>query len=155
MARFLFHCAHQQDPPTKKERHIEKESIMESEQQVLIYAPAINKASSAIAGFQKEMENLVMVESMEVCRTITSLSRRLRRFESRPEVVVLLAADKKDLSELLAIRSLFRDLRIILLLPDREPETISKGHTLMPRFLAYCDSNFRDVTAVLNKMLKG
>lgn len=125
---------------------------MGSDQQVLVYAPTGKKAP-ALTGF-RGMESLLTVEDVEICRTLGSLSQRLRRIEDRPSVLILFAMDERDLSELLAMRALFRDLRIILLLPDRERETISKGHSLMPRFLAYCDGNFRDVAAVLNKMLK-
>jgi hypothetical protein len=149
----LFLLKFRREHQHKKAVLITKENAVESDQQVLVYVPLKNK-TPAMAGFEEEMENLKVAENVEICQTIASLSRRLRRFEDRPGVVVLLAPGKGDLSELLAIRSLFRGLRLILLLPDREPETISKGHTLMPRFLAYCDGNFGDVAAVLKKMLK-
>lgn len=126
---------------------------MDSECQVLVYAPARNRAP-AMARFEGEIENLGVAYDTCICSTIGTLSQRLRRFEGRPGVMVLFAADRSDLAELIAIRSLFRDIRIILLLPDRAPETVSKGHSLMPRFLAYCDGNFKDVAAVLDKMLK-
>ena len=44
-------------------------------------------------------------------------------------------------------------LRLILILPDREKGTISKGHLFRPRYLTYADGDFLDVAAVLAKMI--
>ena len=69
-------------------------------------------------------------------------------------MAVLLAASKGQLSELLSLRELLNDVRIILILPDRGRETISQGHLLRPRFLSYADGDLTDVIAVLSKMLE-
>ena len=49
----------------------------------------------------------------------------------------------------------FRRLRIILVLPDRAPETIKIGYQLEPRFLSFVDKGFSEVKAVLKKMTAG
>jgi hypothetical protein len=64
-----------------------------------------------------------------------------------------LASSREDLEAILSIVELFYDLRIILILPDRKKETISKGLKLYPRYLSYADGDFSDVAAVLEKML--
>ncbi|RKX60288.1 MAG: hypothetical protein DRP28_01560 [Thermodesulfobacteriota bacterium] len=102
---------------------------------------------------QRLIEGLVSEDNIEICMTIESLSQRLRQPTYDLSIAVLLAADSQDLTELLSIRDLIWDLRLILILPDRETGTIAKGHTLRPRFLTYLDSDFADVTAVLKKML--
>ncbi|NVM22502.1 MAG: hypothetical protein HWN68_12065 [Desulfobacterales bacterium] len=93
------------------------------------------------------------INEVELHRTIDSLSRRLRRPTYDVAVAVLLAATKEDLLDMLSIRDLIRNLRIILVLPDTEDATIAQGHSLRPRFLTYADSNFAEVAGVLNKML--
>ena len=70
------------------------------------------------------------------------------------DIAVLLAASHKELQELLSIKELLQHIRIILLLPDHENETIANGHKLYPRFLSYCDGNLDDVAAVLSKMIQ-
>ena len=91
---------------------------------------------------------------MEVFRNIESLAQRIRRpLPNRFNIVILLAASREDLADILSIRYLFHDVSIILVLPDQEAETIAKGHTLRPRFLTYTDSDFEEVAAVLNKMI--
>ena len=44
-------------------------------------------------------------------------------------------------------------LRVILILPDADPQTIARGHNLRPRYLSNIQSDFQDVAAVLRKML--
>ena len=103
---------------------------------------------------QKVISAIVPREQIELFRSIDSLSRRLCVATYNLNVAVLLASSRKDLSEILSIRDLFRDIRIILILPDRDRDTISQGHKLYPRFLSYVDDNFADVAAVLEKMLR-
>ena len=61
---------------------------------------------------------------------------------------------EKELLEIHSMRDLFRDIRIVLILPDRSGDTVSMGFKLFPRFVSYADGNFMDVAAVLNKMLE-
>ena len=92
-------------------------------------------------------------ENLEIIRSFRSLAERLYRIPKRIAVMVLLAADQKQLSELVSISELMEDLRIILVLPDREGKTFSRGNTLRPRFLTYTDHGIDDVAPVLRKML--
>lgn len=118
---------------------------------LLFYATVTNGPGKRL---QRVIEGLVPRKRTETYRTIDSLARRLRRPRYDLAVVVLLAAGKQDLLDLLSIRDLLEDLRIVLLLPNRQKDTIAKGHTLRPRFLTYADSDFSDVAAVLRKMLE-
>ena len=68
-------------------------------------------------------------------------------------IAVLEANSMDELKDLVSLHDLFLDIRIILILPDRERETISNAHKLRPRFLAYADSDFESVKVVLKKML--
>jgi len=90
---------------------------------------------------------------IETYTTLDTLSFRLRRPKHGVTLAVLLAATKAELMGLLSLRDLFQDVRIILILPDRKKETITKGHTLYPRYLSYADGDFKDVAAVLEKMM--
>ncbi|MCG6535460.1 MAG: hypothetical protein L7F78_12400, partial [Syntrophales bacterium LBB04] len=69
-------------------------------------------------------------------------------------IAVICVSSQKEFSSLLAIKDLFKDMRIILILPDRERATVSKGHGLKARFLSYKDSDFSDVAAVLHHMVE-
>jgi hypothetical protein len=96
---------------------------------------------------------LVPLSQIETHRKIESLNRRLRRLANNLDIAVLLASNKEDLLDLLALRDLFWNLRIILIIPYRKSETVAMGHMLRPRFLSYADGDFKDVAALLEKML--
>ncbi len=86
-------------------------------------------------------------------QTIGTFSQKLRQPQSEPSIAVLLAGTQEDLLDILSIQNLLERTCIILILPDRNEDTISKGHTLFPRFLADVDGDFNWVIAVLKKML--
>ncbi len=67
-------------------------------------------------------------------------------------IAVLLPAGKSELIDIIALKNLFGDMPIILVMPDRQSNTISLGYKLRPRFITYADSDFLDVAAVLMKM---
>jgi hypothetical protein len=101
---------------------------------------------------QKMIEEIVPKNNLEIYRTIENFSRRFRKpVDNLPITAVLLASCSEDLVGFLSIRDLLRDVRIILILPDRDEDTIAQGHTLRPRFLSYTDSDFSDIVAVLEK----
>lgn len=102
---------------------------------------------------EKVIRAFVPQMQVEIYRTHDSLCRRLLQSTYDIHIAVFLATTKEELSEILSVRHLFSDIRIILVLPDREHDTISKAHALRPRFVTYADSDFLDVAAVLSKML--
>jgi hypothetical protein len=67
-------------------------------------------------------------------------------------IVILVANSKKELSGFFSIRDQLSDMRTVLILPDREDDTLSQGHALYPRFLSYIDSDFAALSKVLEKM---
>jgi len=117
---------------------------------VLFYTKQNDLAAEQL---QSVIELLVLKDQLEMCRTFDSLSRTLCRPSNKLDIAVLAAANGKDLLKILSLRDLLSDIRIILILPDRKPDTISKAHSLGPRFLTYLDSNVEELQSVLSKML--
>lgn len=96
---------------------------------------------------------LVQKKQLENYSSIQELTKRLQQPRKEEAVGIFLPENTEDLSNLLSINHLVRDVRIILVLPDRNEKTISIGHSLRPRFLTYADGNFNDVAAVMSKMI--
>ncbi len=82
-----------------------------------------------------------------------TLANRLVRLDYADAIVVLVAKEKKELARLRLKLPRTRLSRIILILPDREPETIKTGYGFEPRFLSFIDSDFGKIKAVLRKMI--
>ena len=87
----------------------------------------------------------------EFFQSIDTFSQKLRQPQGYQSVAILLASTQEELTDILTIRNLLDNVRIILIVPDRDKETISKGHILYPRFLTYVDSDFNWIAAVLKK----
>lgn len=118
---------------------------------LLFYASTTHDATKRL---KKVIETVVPGENREVCRDIRGLSQRLREPAEEQRIVVLSVSNQQDLSSLQSIRNLLSDDPIIVILPDREADTITMGHSLHPRFLTYLDSDFVELAGVLVKMLK-
>lgn len=121
-----------------------------SEEKVFLYSKTNTVAGKRL---QRVLETFVTKENLEVFMTIVGLFGRLRQPGDNRAISVLFANDAQDLLDLYSHRDLFSDIRIIMILPDRNSETVGMGHSLHPRFITYSDSDFVEVGAVLNKML--
>jgi hypothetical protein len=99
------------------------------------------------------IESVVLKENIEICRNVNALSRALCRPRGRAAIAILLTSSRKDLLDIISLRDLLLDIKIILVLPNSSPDTVSKGHTLRPRFMSDCQSNFQEVAAVLTRMI--
>lgn len=97
---------------------------------------------------------LVPQANVETYGMISDLSSRLHTPQRNYDIAVLLASDRKDLEDMFKIRPLLDNVRIILVLPDRQSETIKMGHTLRPRYMSFSDSPISDVAFVLIKMIE-
>ncbi len=111
------------------------------------------KKQGAGARFQRIIEKLVPKDDIGIFRTMESLTSRLHQFPRNMSLAVILAARQKELFDLLLIRDCLEDIPLILILPDRESETISKGHKLYPRFISYLDSDFEVFEEVLRTII--
>ena len=119
---------------------------------VLYYS---TKIDSAIERLKKAIESVITKEKLEVYSSFDSLSTRLHRPLNGLKIAILLADSDQDLTDFLSLQDLLSELRIILILPDREPSTFARAHILRPRFMTYTDSDFEDIRAVLSKMIDG
>jgi len=118
---------------------------------VLLYA---NQECEAGKRLKKVIDTLVSYNQMKICQTIEELTKKLRQPFAGQMLGVLLAADQDELEGLLSIRELLRDIRFILILPDKRKTTVSNGFRLIPRFVSYADEDFTVVAAVLCKMIE-
>jgi hypothetical protein len=117
---------------------------------IIVYSKAKNGIGAKLC---KAVEAVPTRTQVETFRTISALSKRLHKPALNFPIVVLLAMNREDLEHIVAIQDLLFDFRIVLILPDKEMNTMALGHTLRPRFVSYRDSSFKDVGAVLNKMI--
>jgi len=89
---------------------------------ILFYANGAEETSRSLLA---EIEYVVKATEIEISRTAEDLTSRLCQFKCNLEVAVLMASSRKELRDLISIQDLFGDIRIILILPDRDRDIIS------------------------------
>lgn len=92
--------------------------------------------------------------SIEVCGSLSTLAQRVEKAAKDIYLAVLFVDTREDLAKLLTMRDLSSGFRIILVLPNREDETISLANQLKPCLLDYADGDLGGLAAALGKMFK-
>ena len=87
-------------------------------------------------------------------RTLGALERRLRQPRHNIEIVLISISGAIEMAKLTEMRQLLMDLRLLLVLPKRNEDTVAWAHKLGPRFIAYADNGVEQIGAVLSKMLE-
>jgi hypothetical protein len=102
----------------------------------------------------EKVKEVVPTSEVEEFHNFEALFNFLLGSLNHGEIILLRASSSEELIAFRRIRDLMRDVQIILVIPDRRPETLSLGHLLRPRYLSYEDGNFDDLASVLEKMLR-
>jgi hypothetical protein len=105
------------------------------------------------SGLLDQIGALIPSENIILCKDIKQLRAALLKPAFNLLAAILAVSGRQELLDLVAISKFLRAARIILILPDREMETVSQGHELRPRFLTWPAAAPGEVMAVLHKML--
>jgi len=93
-------------------------------------------------------------KELEVLQSVESLFKRLQQPLRKPDVAVLHDASRQELTLLLSLTEHLRDLRRVLILPDRNAATVAEGHRLRPRFISDCESDYEEIGMVVRRMVE-
>ncbi len=89
---------------------------------------------------------------LEIFSSFETLQQRLSAMLDTPIIAILTTDNRDKLDQYREVLKLFGDVRIVLILPDHDPETLRLGHRLYPRFVSYKDGNFDDLVSVVARM---
>ena len=92
----------------------------------LLYLPNVTNHADKYRLFQ-ELDLSVLKGNVEVYRAFKDLSERFRRPLMNFHIIVLFIESKCALREILTLRDYLKDLKIILILPEDEKETMQMG----------------------------
>ena len=93
-------------------------------------------------------------DNIEIVQTIEDLPRSFMQPENKPAISIIMVTNKNELLEIISMQHLLNDTKTILILPDDRKDIFTLGCKLYPRFVSYTGSDFKDVLAVLAKMMK-
>lgn len=96
----------------------------------------------------------VTAEKNKVFHKLSEFEKYIRSSLLHQHVMILQAGDMQNLQKIADLKDLLFEHQIILILPDRDRQTVALGHSLRPRFITYQDSDFGEMSCVLCKMLQ-
>ncbi len=117
---------------------------------LLLYAPLAHRASDLL---EEAVAAVIPEQLTERLHTAESLAERLRSPLNGLEVAILLATTREELQALQSFDQMLERLRVILILPDADPQSIAQAHKLRPRYLTNIQNDFRNVAAVLRRIM--
>lgn len=101
---------------------------------------------------QKAFKGLCAGGTMSALTTYEELKSRLEQPETQTTVVLLLINNRDELEQILLLEERLGKYQIVLMLPDRDPETLSLAYKLRPRFISYHDKGYAEVKAVVKNI---
>jgi hypothetical protein len=118
---------------------------------VLFHAAALDEDGMRL---QTAVENIVSRDDLEVLHSVEELKTRLKTPFGEKSIGILMASSEEELGGLVALKSLMKDLFLVLVVPDYRRETLELAHRLLPRYLEYKGNNFDDLSLVVSVMRK-
>lgn len=103
---------------------------------------------------EKCVEGLVPDSELHVIGTVDKLVQRLRQSVNGYVLGIIMAASQEEFEKILFINKLLSGLKIIIVVPDRKPETVTAALNLHPRYMSYSDGDLHDVSLVANRMVQ-
>lgn len=100
------------------------------------------------------IERLIARQELESYDSINGFVGRLRRPMNGFIMAIICAGSQEEFKEILGITDLLAGIKTILVVPDRMPRTLSAALKLHPRYVAYADGDFLDVSLVAERMLQ-
>ncbi len=117
---------------------------------VLVYTALDTEAGRT---FVEVIEQAAPGHEIQVLTALAELESALHRPKADVEAAAFLISDSVELGRLYDIGELLSDIRMILVLPDLDPATMTLALALYPRYVTDPGRGFEDVEAVIKKML--
>lgn len=89
---------------------------------------------------------------LEILPDVDTLATRLREPMDPIGLLVIQAVDRGHLQQLSQRCKSLHKVRIALLLPDTDKDTVALAHTLHPSLMTYSENSLHELTAVLRKL---
>jgi hypothetical protein len=90
----------------------------------------------------------------EVFFDLPDLAARLRRPKAPESIALIHDPSHEDLRALAELKDYLRGMRILLVLPDQEEETIALAHKLLPSYITYVDNGTSGIMAIIRQLAR-
>jgi len=117
--------------------------------QLFLYSTGDDQNSKRL---EAAVHQVIPESEIELFKRLTDFRKRLRRPIEPNSIAVLSASSREELQQMQLLLGRLTEIYVVLVLPDRNKNTIELAHLLLPRFLSQKESDFSDLKKVLNKM---
>jgi hypothetical protein len=100
------------------------------------------------------VHKVIPESKIDLFKRLDDSRERLRRPIEPDSIAVLSASNREELQQMQLLRGLITEIYVIVVIPDRKKSTIELAHLLLPRFLSQKESDFTDLSKVLNKIYR-
>jgi hypothetical protein len=118
--------------------------------ELILYLPGKNEAS---ANLLRIIQTVIPDHEIKIYSSIGELSERLHKSMLDVGAGVFHVESRAELLEIIYLKDLFQEMKMILVAPDSQPDTLDKAYTLCPRFIAVAESDFIHLGSVLKKIM--
>ncbi len=115
----------------------------------IIYTDSLNDFGQKLINITREK---IKATEAQVCNSVRELSNFLCRPLNKISVVILLINSDDELIQFISMNKLFDNIKVILILPDRNPQTLALALKFKTSFISYLDNDLQDVISVLEKI---
>jgi len=117
---------------------------------VILYCPKECKYGKDFPGLISSLE---AVSEITIEEEIASLVNRIAHQAYSGTVVILFVPSENHLENLLKVKEVFEDHRLIMFLPTENKHMISDSHKLYPRFIGIAKYDMQNAVSVLERLL--
>lgn len=100
------------------------------------------------------IESCGSIQTIKFFDSFKNLVSHLRQPSMTMEIYILHPTDLEDLERLIALRNMFVDAKVILILPDDEKEMVNQGHRLHPRYMCSAQGNWEILRSIIQNLAK-
>jgi hypothetical protein len=115
---------------------------------LIFYSTKTESEGRRIVGLIKPSLN---GQKLRTFRTILGLRSYLYNFPA-PEAAILVAADLQELNMLGGLKKHLGQIPLIMILPDRSEESLTRAASLSPLLASFLDSDFEEVAALAARL---
>ncbi len=119
--------------------------------QVLFYASRNDRDKKRL---EAAIRDAIPGRPIEVFTRLDALRERFRFIVEPDSIIILFAADREELLEMIVFRELLPEIYVILVIPDWQESTVKLAYLLLPRLLNQKKDNFTELRQVLKKMAR-
>lgn len=113
----------------------------------IVYSQNIEWAEHRL---KEAIRGVVADNNIHICDDLNGFVDRFRQSFGSLRIGIVVLHSIEELNDLLVYRNVLRQIWTIIILPNRDPQTITKAYRLWPRYISDLDGDLSDIRGILS-----